>query len=251
MYVMKYFFIVIVVLFVSCDKQKKEETKAQPKEILIQVIDTTKISITVNEEKLELTKAEIDSLTIFFDLLNKDYTEKPDIAYAKSQICNFDGFEKQKLNFESEVGQDNFYIWYAYFLQQKNGLKPHEALRTRLLNIFRAINKLNSRLQYGGTYFGHQISRINGYVEYEVYRSIDDDWYKKEYNIDKQKMMFLQSLRQHVLDEEDFDYDTLGKEKIKRREELLKIIDEIGSNIITFYDLRKAQEFQYSYYNWL
>lgn len=63
--------------------------------------------------------------------------------------------------------------------------------------------------------------------------------------------MFLESLRQHVLDEEQFDYDALGKEKIKRREELMKIIDEIGSNIITFYDLRKAQEFQYSYYNWL
>lgn len=162
-------------LFVSCDKKIKPDAKSQAKAAIVKVADTAKIIIELNEEKLEITKSGLDSLKQLFNVLNKDNVEKPDVAYAKLNTCVFDGFEKERLDFNSEVGQDAFYFWYAYFLQQKNGVKPHDVLRKKLLGSFRSINELNKHLQYGGTYFMHQISRINAYTEYEVYRSIDDD----------------------------------------------------------------------------
>lgn len=240
--------------FLSCQKQKINQRITLPIDTaVVKAVEdsTAKVIISVNEEQFEFTKNQFELLQLFFNKLNKDYFVTPDIAYVKSQQCNFDDFKELKQDFSSEAGQDYFYIMYAYFLQQKNGIKSHETLRKKLLNIFRTINDLNGQLQYGGTYFGHQHSRIHGYVEYAVYKSIDNDSYHKEYDIGKQKNMFLQLLRQQVLDEERFDYETVGDGKIKRRNELMKMIDDLDGSINTFYDLRLAQEFQYFHYNWL
>ena len=176
------------------------------------------------------------------------YILPPDAVWEK--FISLDEYRDIWVYFSSEAGQDNFYVLYAHFLQQKKRVEDHAELRKRIFKIYNGINDLSRHLQYGGTYFGHQGLRIYGYAEYAVHNS-DNDSYIKEYNIDKQKALFLQSLRQSVLDEEQSDFNTIGDEKIKRRKELMKIIDDIGLHIKTFYDLKLAQEFKHSHYNWL
>lgn len=237
-----YFALFLCLVLVCCNKQRLDKTPSA--KTILPVKDTAEVKIIVNNEELKYTKSQLNELSEYF---NEDNLVNPDIVYAKWENC---GFENFKENFSSEAGKDDFYMLYTYFLQKNDTARVQSTFRNRILKIFRAINDLNGNLQYGGTYFGHQNLRINGYAEYACC-SINNDWYAKKYNIDKQKNMFLESLRRHVHDEEQFDYNTLGEEKIKRREKLMEIIDSIGNHIETFYDLRKAQEFQYTYYNWL
>jgi hypothetical protein len=153
--------------------------------------------------------------------------------------------------FGSEVGQDSYFVLYAYFLKQKNGTTKHAFRRKKLIEIYSDINSLFAHFQYGGTYFGHQCARILGYAEYSVYLySEHSDNIEKTYDITKQKKLYIQSLRQLLVDESNIDHETLGKEKTERNNGLHKIIDNLERLITDNFYLRRAQEFQYGHYDY-
>ena len=180
----------------------------------------------------------IDKHPEFFTLYWKD----PDKKY----YCNGDTEE-----FGSEVGQDDYYVLYAYFLKQKNGVKKYAVMRKKLIDIYTRINSLFQMFQYGGTYFGHQYPRILGYAEYSVYLySESKDRLEKTYDIRKQKELYIKSLRQLIDDESKIDNETLGKEKIDRNKELNKIVDDLNNLITGNFYLRRAQEFHYRHYEY-
>ena len=123
--------------------------------------------------------------------------------------------------------------------------------RRKLIDIYTDINSLFQRFQYGGTYFGHQYSRILGYAEYSVYLySQSKDNIEKTYDISKQKELYIKSLRQLIDDESKIDNETLGNDKIARIKELNKIVDDLNKLITDNFYLRRTQEFHYGHYEY-
>lgn len=169
-----------------------------------------------------------------------NYWQDPDKKY----YCYGDSKE-----FGSEVGQDDYYVLYAYFLKQKNSVDKYAVMRKKLIDIYTNINSLFQRFQYGGTHFGHQYPRILGYAEYSIYLySEQSDNIEKTYDIAKQKELYIKSLRQLIDDESKIDNETLGKEKIQRNKELNKIVDDLSKLITDNFYLRMTQEFHYKHY---
>lgn len=199
------------------------------------ILIATEIGDTLKYAKANFNNI-VDKHTEFFE----EYPDNPDQAYFN---------DNDKEEFGSEVGQDNYYVLYAYFLKQKNGVKEFAQKRQKLIDIYSNINSLFGHFEYGGTYFGHQSKRILGYAEYSIYllpkNKVD---ISKTYDITKQKELYIKSLRQLIEDERKIDIHTLGQEKIERTKKLNKIVDELDKLITDNFYLRRAQEFQYGHY---
>lgn len=175
--------------------------------------------------------------------LVSDNIQNPDQVYH----CN-----GETEGFNSEAGQDEYFMLYAYFLKNKNGDIKYSERRKKLIEIFSNINSLFVHFQYGGTYFGHQQARILGYAEFSVYLYKQNETYgiSKNYDITKQKELYIKSLRQLISDESKIDFNTTGQEKIKRTKELIKIVDDIDKAITDNYYLRRTQDFHYGHYEY-
>jgi hypothetical protein len=246
------YILTITIGLLSCNNRSKqvEETTIAKTEIINSKFDNSKyytkkdtvLIITEIGDTLKFAKAEfnniVDKHTEFF----KEYPVNPDQAYFN---------DNDKEEFGSEVGQDNYYVLYAYFLKQKNGVKEYAQQRQKLIDIYSNINSLFGHFEYGGTYFGHQSSRILGYAEYSIYLlpKTNDD-ISKTYDITKQKELYIKSLRQLIEDESKIDFNTLGQEKIEQTKKLNKIVDELDNLITDNFYLRRAQEFQYGHYEY-
>jgi len=197
----------------------------------------TEIGETARFSKKEINEI-ISNHPEFFD----EFVRNPDLTYHKYGDA---------VDFGSEVGQDAYYLLYAYFLKQKNGTKKYESQRMRLINIYSKINALFQKFQYGGNYFGHQHMRILGYAEYAIYiMPKEGELIDKKYNINQQKVLYIKSLRQLIKDEHQFDFETPPKEKLERLKKLHQIVDELDKLVTNLFYLRQAQEFQYTNYQY-
>lgn len=231
---------IFIFIFISCSEKPKKvkETTIEKKEI----VKDTLIFFPEAEDTLTFSTIQFDEIIENHPEFFKEYPKDPDFSY----YSNDDTF-----NFDSEVGQDTYYTLYAYFLRQKNGGDVFSNERKQLIAIFRHINALFQSFEYGGTFFGHQYSRILGYAEYSIYlMPKEDSRIKKTYDITKQKELYIKSLRQLIKDESRIDNETLGKEKIEREKELNKIVDKLNELITSNFYLRRAQEFQYTHYEY-
>ncbi len=214
--------------------------------------DTIIIS-TLNNDTVKYSEKDFNDIVDNFPALYSNYPDPPDITFQSSKnfadIIDSSG-NTNHVSFTSECGQDVYYTLYAYFLKQKNGEKKYAVRRKTLIEIFNRINSIFGRLSYGGTYFGHQYPRIEAYAEYGVYwYSKRDDFFTKTYDIAKQKELYISGLKQIIIDEESIDYNTIDKkEKLNRRKELFKMVDEISSLVTDNFYLKMAQGFHYEHY---
>jgi hypothetical protein len=172
-----------------------------------------------------------------------DNIRDPDLTY-------YNHGEREEFN--SEAGQDDYYMLYAYFLKNKNGDLKYSERRNKLIDIYSNINSLFGHFQYGGTYFGHQQARILGYAEFSIYlfKISENNGFSKTYDITNQKNIYIKSLRQLIIDENSIDFNTLGQDKVKRTKILNSIVDEIEKAITDNFYLRRTQEFHYGHYEY-
>jgi hypothetical protein len=191
-------------------------------------------------DTLVYTKEEFNAMVDKHPELYSDYVMNPDLVYNENRP-----------GFNSEVGQDYYYVLYAYFLKQKNGVEKYAERRDKLLDIYYRINELFGDFEHGGTYFGHQAMRIEGYAEYSIYlyKYSEDNLYKT-YDITRQKALYIQSLHQLVEDEDSIDTGTAEQHKVKHNKYLHKLVDDIGKAITDNFYLRRAQEFHYGHYEY-
>lgn len=202
--------------------------------------EDTMLIITEIGDTLIYSKSEFNSIVDNHPELYTRFPINPDQLY----YCN-----GNNQNFGSEAGQDTYYILYAFFLKQKNGKDKYAQQRNRLIDMYSHINSLFGHLQYGGTYFGHQRSRILGYTEYSIYLlSRRKDGIEKTNDITTQKGLYIQSLRQIIEDESKIDPNSFGEGKIERVKKLNMIVDNLDELIIDDFSLRRAQAFHYEYY---
>lgn len=239
--------------FTGCNDQRpKENKKVISAAVKIEASKKTASSKhNRTADTLTITTETGDTLKFLKDTLNQiinnhpeftdDFVENPDLDYH----CHGQGFG-------GEVGQDDYFILYAYFLKNKNGEAKYSERRKKLINIYLNINSLFRHFEYGGTYFGHQSARILGYAEYAIYLYKQNEAYPKSktYDITKQKELYIRSLRQLISDESKIDFESLGNEKIMRTKKLNKIVDDIDKAITDNYYLRRTQDFHYQYYEY-
>ena len=200
------------------------------------------IIFTESWDSLKYSKEEFNELIDEHPEFFYDFPISPDLLYYSY------GDHRE---FSSEVGQDNYYLLYAYFIKQKNSLEKYTECRNKVTAIYDNINSLFGYFQYGGTYFAHQGRRIHGYAEYAVYEySKVKDSFEKTYNISKQKEFYIKSLRQLAEDESSIDFNVSGEEKIKRTKEINALVDSLDKLITDNFYLRKAQEFHYDHYQY-
>jgi hypothetical protein len=155
------------------------------------------------------------------------------------------------MEFSSEAGQDNYCMLYSYFLMQVNGEQKYAAQRKRLFQLFSKINELFALIEQGGTYFGHQHKRLLAEVEYAIYlMPKDKSDFLKKYDIDKQKQLYIQGLRQLVADETANNNGIEPQWKLSQIKRLNKVIDNINQLITDNLSLRRAQYFQSNYYEY-
>lgn len=251
----KTLYYILLLTALSCNSPtKREDTKAdsdtsihssQTAQVNKSKYYTTKDTLLITTETgdtLKYSKEEFNTIIDNHPELYSDSRQDPDPTY----YCDAD-----KKGFSSESGQDEYYVLYAYFLKQKNGIGKYAERRNKLIDIYSNINSLFERLQYGGTYFGHRATRILGYAEYSVYLyNYYENNLSKTYDISKQKDLYIKSLRQLIEDESKIDNETLGEEKLERNKELNTIVDKIDKAIIDNFYLRRAQEFQYGHYQY-
>ena len=151
--------------FLSLPKEKVDRTKFHTtKSIVIVYVSAG--------DTLRYSREEFNDIVDNFPELYEGHITDPDTTYARSALWvdRMDSLGNvNRLSFGSEQGQDQYYMLYAYFLQHKNGIQKYAARRKKLLEIYYTLNNLFGQLQYGGTYFGHQYSRIKGYAEFSLY----------------------------------------------------------------------------------
>ena len=262
---MKYIFLILSSLIVFSCKQQSG-TKEPPK------IDTgeTAANLATYEHKLDSTSKDSINISadpempIFYktaDLkdfikhrpeLISEYADEPEIEYAKIKLSadELDNQQGPDYSFSSEVGQDGYYSVYAYFLRLRNGDKPYAMQRAKLIKLYGDINSIFDKLNGGGSYFGHQETRILGDAEYAVslYPKSKDDYFVKTYNITAQKQLYISALKQRIDDELGANSELPAKEKAATKAELYKTVNDIDGLITEYFYLKMAQKFQYTKY---
>ena len=239
-----------VLIIFSCNNQAKQPSAKPDADTTIQSstgLRTGKAKPYTTKDSLLISFVAGDSLTYGREEFNQivdshlelftDLVQDPDLTYSS---------RADKNRFNSELGQDEYYMLYAYFLQQRNGMDKCNARRKKLIEIYSDINSLFQRLQHSGTYFGHQARRIAGYAEFSVYlcKSYESS-IGNIYDMARKKNIYLQSLRQLIKDKGEIDFETLAQEKPARSKELNKIVDRLGRAITDNFYLGRAQEFQF------
>jgi hypothetical protein len=203
-------------------------------------------------DTIKYSKADFNQIVDNFPSLYPSIPVNPDISYAQSgyskDVIESNG-NKKHLTFGSELGQDTYYILYSYFLRKKQNDKNSDTARENLIKIYQTINDIFSYLNYGGTFFGHQFYRINGYAEYGVYeyKSFSDN--NKVKDIKQLKQLYLTSLKEIIHQKIELDNETPQRiQKTIREKQALKYVATLDKIIINNFYLKKAQQFQFSYY---
>ncbi len=249
-------FIIILLVILGCNSHGNQTEKSKVKEssnktTTLQQKENSKYytkndTVLIDTETgstLKFSKAKFNQIVDEHPELYSEFVYNPDDLYYK--------YGNNIVSFGSEQGQDTYYILYAYFLKQKNGIEIFAEQRRKLIDIFLHLNTLFSYLQYGGTYFGHQRYRIAAYAEYSVYLyPKSGERFEKTYDITKQKELYIKSLRQLIADESKIDFETLGKDKLERTKYLNSIVNKLDSLITDIFYLRRSQAFHYDNYEY-
>ncbi len=218
------------------------------------IMEDSIIIVGNKDDSITYSRYDFNTIVRFFPELYREFTLHPDQTYSSSKIfVNFidsAGYQ-ENITFGSEVGQDDYYILYAYFLKKKNGIEKYKIRRKKLIELYTNINNIIGLLNYGGTYFGHQYRRIPAFAEYSIYCNIgDEEFYTKKYSIAAQKKLYIESLKQFVKDEMSEDVYVLTDEKLKkeRADKFEKYINSIDHLITDYHYLKCAQGYQHSKY---
>jgi hypothetical protein len=228
---------------------KQQEGKPVHDSIFNTVFRRDSVKIYSETDTLILKKNELKIIEENYPELVKGYPVDPDQDYNLLKSNPKSKADTVFRNFVSEVGQDDYYLLYAYFLRIRNG-DEYKGRRDTLNQIYNTINTINQFLKGGGTYFAHQQPRINGYAEYGVYTYANyKSQYIKEGSIVPQRTAFINALKQMITTTVKNDPDGFPQnDKHITAAQLLAVADNLGKLLTDYFYLKKAEEFQTGYY---
>lgn len=254
-----YLFVVLFYCFclVSCGQNKTENQNTNPIHQEEKEDQTTSQfnpkKYYTKKDSVLLASFEEDMVYVskedFNDVVRKhlefftEYPTAPERTYAKNS-------DEQ---FMSEVGQDDYYLYYAYFLRNTNEMykidDDFDHQRNKIMIIYTRLNRIFSLLDGGGPGYMHLYRRTFGEAEYAVYLyALTRKDFTVKYDISKQKDLFKQTLQQIVTDRLENTFDIHETEKPELKKELFALINEIDAQITDAFYLTQAQKFYYSSY---
>lgn len=262
MYLVRGIFLMVLICLISCNN-KKTETKTEVK-IKDEKISVQSLPIIINDEKLEkenviildeedntisFTRNELNKIFILFPVFNEKNIKSPEESFLSDKVwkeyINDEGIV-DNYTFGSEVGQDDFYLIYAYVHRNKG----FDVERKTLTNLFRAINNMYWKLNYGGTYFGHQHQRLVAEVEYSIYLLSQNKCECSDKGFAKEKANFIKLL-QNKIDkaEEENVYNEMDKVENKKKyndrvKEFRDIIDVIKKQTVNCFYLNQLKKYE-------
>lgn len=233
----------------AAEPTEKEEL-SQADKALAEVGQQKNIHIVFEKDTFSFRRDGFIKIIRDYPELNGKHIFNPDYTFEHRGRMRQDMKDDQ---FNCEVCRDEYYVLYAYFLMKRNGTKQFKKERCNLIAIYRDINEIFEMLAHGGTGFGHNYTRIYAYVESDISdlkeNDADDYGLRRSYNIEAQKRLYINSLRQYARDEVGIDDDIIDKEeKEKRVKEIFVLIDDMGKRITTYFYLSCARSFQYKQY---
>jgi hypothetical protein len=233
-------------LLLGCGNQpEKEKTAAAadtPKAKSAAVLPDDTVSITIDSSSRDDYKwGQLKSILKAYPALDANPAISPDKAYAQSMA------KTNPLNatFTSEVGQDNFYGLYTYFLKKKLDTAKYTPETRKLVKIFRNINTVYSNLAQGGTYFIHQDIRIPAYAWYAVYLNKDAN---PQTDITAQKAQYLIMLKHLAAMKIAGNAEIPAEQKSGLKKKLSGRINDAGLLITNSFYLKATQDFQSAWY---
>lgn len=190
----------------------------------------------------------IDEMVFSKETFNKIIDQHPELLNEDIKDPNYTYYELSQKHY-SELGGDQYYSIYTYFLRQRYDYTLYQKEQENLDKLYSTLIKLFSRLKGGGTYFGHEMSRIPGFVEYATYSLHKDKEKYKNEKFEQHKKEFLTSLRKRVaLAEEDgfgiqdlIDNGDYDKEELTRK--YYGLVEEIASLITNSFYLEQAKSY--------
>ncbi|HUH26062.1 MAG TPA: hypothetical protein VLY87_05510 [Flavobacterium sp.] len=226
----------------EADVVTNDATKFVDKEFNPEKYYTTKDSVLLASflgDSIYVAKKDFNEVVASHPEFFTDYPNHPDITYAN----NLDEM------FTSEVGQDDYYIFYAYFLRKLYENDNFDHQRNKIMIIYTNLNRIFRLLDGGGSGYMHQYRRSFGYTEYSIYLYyLTRKDFTVTYDISNQKSLFKQTLKQIVEDRLGNTFDILNSEKPNLKKELFELIDEIDIQITDSFYLVQAQKFYYDTY---
>jgi hypothetical protein len=133
---------------------------------------TDNVRLLPNEDNFIYDKAYFDAVVDNFPILYTDSTLSYYESYQKS------GMKKRykdslgntnTIDFSSEMGLDEYAVFYAYFLKRFNTSAEANIRRKKTSAILSAMNAIQEVLNCGGTMYHHEYTRLIAQTEYEVY----------------------------------------------------------------------------------
>jgi len=195
--------------------------------------------VQLNENSVYASKNEFNEVVKKHPEFFVDFPQSPDITYSLSSSLD---------NFGSEIGQDYYYLYYTYFLNQRYINKDYSNERRKLMLIYSCLNEIFSLLDGGGTGYAHLYARIYGYVEYSVYVYDQNDFTKEPLDIVNGKQLFKEDLFRMVNNRLLDNREYFKEEKLKIQTEIKSLIEKIDSEITEIFYLDEVQKFYNSTY---
>ena len=148
-----------------------------------------------NKDSVLLASFEGDTVYVSKKDFNEVVSKHPEffVEYPNDPDATYNSI-LSSVEFGSEVGQDDYYLFYAYFLRNTNEMykidDDFEEQRNKLMIIFTRLNRIESSLEGGGPGYMHLYRRTFGYAEYVVYLyalAREEEDFTVKYDISKQK----------------------------------------------------------------
>ncbi|SFN71507.1 hypothetical protein SAMN05421741_109121 [Paenimyroides ummariense] len=256
----KYIKVILFYCFclVSCGQNKTENQNTNP---IHQEEMKDQTTNQFNPEKYYTTKDSVllasfeeDIVYVLKDDFNDVVRNHPEffVEFPNDPYVTYSSIPSS-VEFGSEVGQDMYYLYYAYFLKNTNEMykidDDFNDQRKKIMIIYTRLNRMFSLLDGGGPGYMHLYRRTFGEAEYAIYLyALTRKDFTVKYDITKQKDLFKQTLQQIVTDRLENTFDIHETEKPELKKELFALINEIDAQITDAFYLTQAQQFYYGNY---
>jgi hypothetical protein len=225
------------------EKTKSTVLPDTPKAKTAAILPDDTVTITIDSSsRADYKWGQLKNILKAYPALNLKHVSPPASVYTASMI------RPNPMNavFTSEVGQDNFYGLYTYFLKKKLDTAKYTPETRNLVKIYRDINNIYSELAQGGTYYIHQDTRLPAYAWYAVYLGRNSD--NAGTDISAQKAQYLAAFKHMVNKKVAVDTEIPAEQKSALKAKLSARINDAGELITNSFYLKAAQDFQSAWY---
>lgn len=168
----------------------------------------------------------------------------PDTAYEiGKQIPDFVNY------FGSDEGKSQFYLLYAQHLQKLNKTEFATNYRTKFLELYQSINRVNELIDTKVGYYYQMQTMLVAYAEYALFEfNLIDQSKFVNVDVQKQKKFFIKSIQQKVKTRNQ-QLNLNNKPNFSKNQDLINTeIKKIENLITDAYTLKVSQVLHYKYY---